>query len=70
MLKSDLSDASKKTNAAKDLKKSWIRSVRSSRTPPDLPNVKLNYHKNSFCLKPVLEKLGPAGPAAFAKNTF
>ena len=31
---------------------SFVRSVRSSRTPPDLPNFNLNYQKNSFCLKP------------------
>jgi hypothetical protein len=57
-----------KTNAAKIRKKSWIQSVRSSRTPPNLPNVNLNYQKNNFCLKLVPQKLGAAGPAAFAKK--
>ena len=38
-------------NPAKVRKKSCVCSVRSSRTPLDLPNFNLNYQKTSFCAK-------------------
>ena len=38
-------------NPAKVREKSFVCSMRSSRTPLDLPNFNLNYQKTSFCVK-------------------
>ena len=63
MLKSGLSDVLVRPDPAKVRGNIFVWSVRSPRTPLDLPTFNLNYEKTSFCEKLDFQAVfGPIGP--------